>query len=305
MAKQLKPRPLQLDLQPLQRLEYSNDIQLREKSQAPNSTIEYFAVAKDTKAGDTKIIVVGYDKNIIISKGTTAPTITAGETGKKEEKNKQTKRPKIKGFDCYIIKNKEIYKTSFDTYGTFPKCDIFNNLFCMYYDDTAIFIDIVSCQKGEENFGNKISTVTIDTKDERTVIIDFVPTTDKEPEIITDFIKSRDIAVVLHKPYKEFCKELCKQEMCKNICNTTLRIAGDTDKEPEYYAYIYNKEGKRFLKYGNINDLMQEVAEPVKDPKPVEVVEPVGGAGQGGGAGKGGVASGFMPLYDQYVLFQV
>ena len=311
MAKQLKP-------QPLQQLEYSNDIQLREKSQAPNSTIEYFAVAKDSKAGDTKIIVVGYNttKNTTFSTATRPPTITAGKidqkeaTGDKPEDSQDNKKQDLenKKFDCYIIKNTEIYTTSFEVTNRNTDqrivLDFIGNLFYMYYGKKVLFIDFIGKTYTPMEFNNIIDSIQeqkSDTKTQKQKGFNIFLNNDDEKFI--NFTKKP--CNVLHKPYKKICKELCKQKMCKNICNTTLRIAGDT--KPEYYAYIYNKEGKRFLKYGNINDLMQEVAEPVgdvepvevaklvKDPKKVEVVEPV----------EGGDVNGFMPLYDQYVLFQV
>lgn len=315
MAKQLKPQPLQLDLQTLQRLEYSNDIQLREKSQAPNSTIEYFAVAKDTKAGDTKIIVVGYDttENTKVSTATRPPTIAAGKIDQKEatgdkSKDSQDNKKQVlenKKFDCYIIKNTEISTTSFEVTNRNTDqrivLDFIGNLFYMYYGKKVLFIDFIGKTYTQIVFNNIIDGIQeqkSDTKPQKQKGFNIFLKNDDEKFI--NFTKKP--CNVLHKPYENLCKELCKQKMCKNICNTTLRIAGDT--KPEYYAYIYNKEGKRFLKYGNINDLMQDV-EPVEDPKPVKVVEPVKVAKKVEVAGQGGGASGFMPLYEQYVLFQV
>ena len=171
----------------------------------------------------------------------------------------------------------------------------------MYYGKKVLFIDFIGKTYTQIVFNNIIDGIQeqkSDTKPQKQKGFNIFLKNDDEKFI--NFTKKP--CNVLHKPYENLCKELCKQKMCKNICNTTLRIAGDT--KPEYYAYIYNKEGKRFLKYGNINDLMQDV-EPVEDPKPVKVVEPVKVAKKVEVAGQGGGASGFMPLYEQYVLFQV
>lgn len=300
MSEQLTPQPLKLDLQPLQQLKYSNDIQLREKSQAPNSTIEYFAVA-----GDTKIIVVGYDttENTKVSTATRPPTIIAGETDQKEatgDKPKNTpKALENKKFDCYIIKdNTNICTTSFEVTnyntGRVLTHGFIDNLFYMYYGNKILFIDFI-----EQTYEEKVFDADIDGIEEQRS--DTKPQKQKGFNI---FLKNDSVLIpdekfinFTKKPYNvirmgqdNFC-QICKNKKYCKFCNTG-KVAGD------YYAYIDNENGQRVLKYGNINDLMQEVTTPGGGAKPVEGAKPV----KDPKPVKPG-ANGFMPLYDQYVLF--
>ena len=110
-----------------------------------NATIEYFAVA-----GDTKIIVVGtiQQKNTTFSTARRPRTIMANTTGEGDNINtnkvveqntgKNVKRPDFKGFDLYII-DKEIHKTTYNTTGEFPNIEINDNE--LHIDNNTIEFD--------------------------------------------------------------------------------------------------------------------------------------------------------------------